>query len=359
MNAISRPEKSSTQVIEIQPHFLDLISSFHTLITRMERGTIRLIALVIVYVFYLSVGAAIFSSIEGPYEQRILSELREKRDEFISKHPCVTDEELENFVRHVVAAQDMGIQPLSNVSDKRSWGFGSSFFFAGTVVTTIGYGNIAPLSDGGKVFCMVFAVFGIPMTAIMLTALVERLLQLADYLEKFMSSTCTVRGIPPAYLRCLHLSIIMCGAVVLVIVFPAFFFKYMEDWSYFEALYFCFISLTTIGLGDFVPGDDPRWRKSDYRPLYKVCCVFFFITGLTFLLLILELCAKVPDDHPGMLFSCHRPFIQEDEAALTSKETKLRPRHSISSRGSNTSSPENSRLSRNTYEKVSSRDDDK
>ena len=33
-----------------------------------------------------------------------------------------------------------------------------------------GYGNIAPLSDGGKVFCMVFAVFGIPMTAIMLTA---------------------------------------------------------------------------------------------------------------------------------------------------------------------------------------------
>ena len=154
-----------------------------------------------------------------------------------------------------------------------------SFLFAG-------YGNIAPLSDGGKVFCMVFAVFGIPMTAIMLTALVERLLQLADYLEKFMSSTCTVRGIPPAYLRCLHLSIIMCGAVILVIVLPAFFFKYMEDWSYFEALYFCFISLTTIGLGDFVPGDDPRWRKSDYRPLYKVCCVFFFITGLTFLLLI-------------------------------------------------------------------------
>jgi len=37
-----------------------------------------------------------------------------------------------------VAAQEMGIYPLRNTSDKRSWGFGSSFFFAGTVVTTIG-----------------------------------------------------------------------------------------------------------------------------------------------------------------------------------------------------------------------------
>lgn len=322
----------------------------------MERGTIRLIALVIVYIFYLSVGAAIFSSIEGPYEQRILSDLRKKRDEFILKHPCVTEEELESFVRHVVAAQDMGIQPLGNVSDKKSWGFGSSFFFAGTVVTTIGYGNIAPLSDGGKVFCMVFAVFGIPMTAIMLTAIVERLLQVTDYLEKFMCSTCTVRGIPPSYLRCLHLSIIMCGAVILVIIIPAIFFKFLEDWSYFEALYFCFISLTTIGLGDFVPGDDPKWRKSDYRPLYKVCCVFFFITGLTFLLLILELCAKVPDDHPGMLFSCHKPFIQEEESEPTSTQTKLRPRYSISSRESSSSSPENPRLPRNTYKKISSCD---
>lgn len=201
---------------------------------------------------------------------------------------------------------------------------------------------------------MVFAVFGIPMTAIMLTAIVERLLQLTDLLEKFLCSTCTVRGIPPAYLRLLHLSLIMCGVVVLVMLIPAVFFMLLEDWSYFEALYFCFISLTTIGLGDFVPGDDPGWRRSEYRSLYKVCCVFFFITGLTFLLLILELCAKVPDDHPGMLFSCHKPFIQEEETELA---TKQRPRYSVSSRGSSASSTqENERPSRNSYERIANRD---
>lgn len=188
----------------------------------------------------------------------------------------------------------------------------------------------------------------------MLTAIVERLLQLTDLLETFLCSTCTVRGIPPAYLRFLHLSLIMCGVVVLVMLIPAVIFMLLEDWSYFEALYFCFISLTTIGLGDFVPGDDPKWRRSEYRSLYKVFCVFFFITGLTFLLLILELCAKVPDDHPGMLFSCHKPFIQEEETELTLKQ---RPRYSMSSRGSSTSSTqENERLSRNSYERISNRD---
>lgn len=206
-------------------------------------------------------------------------------------------------------------------------------------------------------FCMVFAVFGIPMTAIMLTAIVERLLQLTDLLETFLCSTCTVRGIPPAYLRGLHLSLIMCGVVILVIIIPATFFMMLEDWSYFEALYFCFISLTTIGLGDFVPGEDPKWRRSEYRSLYKVCCVFFFITGLTFLLLILELCAKVPDDHPGMLFSCHKPFLREEETEISTPETKLRPRYSVSSRGSSSSSiQDNDRPSRNSYERISTRD---
>ena len=87
-----------------------------------------------------------------------------------------------------------------------------------------GYGNIAPLSDGGKVFCMVFAVFGIPMTAIMLTAIVERLLQLTEVLEKFLCSTCTVRGVPTAYLRFLHLSLIMCGAITLVMIIQKLFY---------------------------------------------------------------------------------------------------------------------------------------
>lgn len=41
--------------------------------------------------------------------------------------------------------------------------------------------------------------------------------------------------------------------LLIIIIFPAFGFEALEEWSYFDSVYFCFITLTTIGFGDFVP----------------------------------------------------------------------------------------------------------
>ena len=42
--------------------------------------------------------------------------------------------------------------------------------------------------------------------------------------------------------------------LLIIVIFPAFGFEGFEDWSYFESVYFCFVTLSTIGFGDFVPG---------------------------------------------------------------------------------------------------------
>jgi hypothetical protein len=56
---------------------------------RMEKSTIRLLALCIFYLIYLLIGAAIFSAIEYSNEQDLINELKETRQKFLSENNCL------------------------------------------------------------------------------------------------------------------------------------------------------------------------------------------------------------------------------------------------------------------------------
>lgn len=42
---------------------------------------------------------------------------------------------------------------------------------------------------------------------------------------------------------------------LLFVLTPTFVFSYMESWSKLEAIYFVIVTLTTVGFGDYVPGE--------------------------------------------------------------------------------------------------------
>jgi hypothetical protein len=57
-----------------------------------------------------------------------------------------------------------------------------------------------------------------------------------------------------------------------------FFYHWVEGWSYLDSIYFCVVSLGTVGYGDFTPK----------TPLGKVFTIVYLINGIVILLALFD-----------------------------------------------------------------------
>ncbi|CAD5121554.1 DgyrCDS10053 [Dimorphilus gyrociliatus] len=284
----------------------------------LRRSTSRILILGAFYALYLVIGASVFCAIEGPDENKRKQELKDIRKTFLEGHTsCITDGELEAFIEKIVEAQNRGVSAIKNVTSESNWSFGQSLFFAGTILTTIGYGHVTPLSEGGKVFCVVYALIGIPLTLILFTAIVERLMLLTNailsLLEKKLSHILTYLQV-----RLLHLAIIFTFLLVFIFITPAVIFTCIEKrWNFLDSFYYCFISMTTIGLGDYIPGDDVNQQN---RALYKILTTVYLFIGLTIMMLTLATIYEIPELNIGSHF-----YLKSDAEHETEKQTLRKP----------------------------------
>lgn len=180
-----------------------------------------------------------------------------------------------------------------------NWRLSSSLLFVTSLVTTIGYGNLTPLTTVGKIVCMLYSIVGVPATLVFLSTVVTLFVRgPVKRVEAWI-----IRGIlylhrsaPLFTLRVLHLTVVTSILLCICFLIPAYIFYLMEDdWTYLDALYCCFISLTTIGLGDFVPGVDGFVADIVY-PLAVVCYLLF---GLSMIMLWLALIHRIPQFQLG------------------------------------------------------------
>ncbi|XP_055842110.1 potassium channel subfamily K member 1-like isoform X1 [Episyrphus balteatus] len=276
-----------------------------TLVIGRDRETLRkenvwFMFFMFLYAMYLVIGSLCFQAIETPVAHNATIDVLRRRTEFLLKYPQIYDDDLEEFLQAVITANDRGISPLRNASNDLNWSFGQALFFSSTVVTTIGYGHVTPLSQTGKIFCMIYATIGIPLTLVLLSAVVERLLIPANWLLGTLNAKLG-HLYQPFNIRLLHLSII--GALVAVLFFaiPTTLFSYLEpDWGALDAFYYCFISLTTIGLGDYIPGNG---ISEENRSLYKICITCYLVFGLIAMMLTLTVFYDIPQLNLGQLFT--------------------------------------------------------
>ncbi|XP_069607056.1 potassium channel subfamily K member 1 [Ranitomeya imitator] len=240
--------------------------------------------LMVSYILYLIFGAVVFSSVELPYEDLLRRDLQEIKRQFISDNECMSEENLERFLEQVLEANNYGVSILNNASGNWNWDFMSSLFFASTVLSTTGYGHTVPLSDGGKTFCILYSVVGIPFTLLLFTALVQRIIIFVTrrpvlYIHLHW-------GYPKHIVAIVHALLLGFLTVTCFFIIPAAVFSILEeDWNFLESFYFCFISLSTIGLGDYVPGEGYNQK---FRQLYKMGITIYLLLGLIAMLVVLE-----------------------------------------------------------------------
>ncbi|KRY89704.1 TWiK family of potassium channels protein 7, partial [Trichinella pseudospiralis] len=163
------------------------------------------------------------------------------------------------------------------------WTIQSSVFFAMTTMVTIGYGNVVPMTAEGRLLCIIFALFGCPLaiitignlgkflseTVVFLYNKIQRgkmlliksiairfpLLKGLNNYDNFETTSLTYEdivvddtGISAFFVLSIFIFYNAAGALL---------FTSMERWSFMDSLYFCFISISTVGFGDFVPKNDP------------------------------------------------------------------------------------------------------
>ncbi|XP_072032419.1 potassium channel, subfamily K, member 16-like [Amphiura filiformis] len=246
----------------------------------------KLIILSVVFHVYLILGAGIFHYLESGQEDETRNNVRQLKEGILANYTCLDSDTLEMIIDVVVKAAGNGISPAGNVTSPSNWDFGSAFFFSGITVTTIGYGHIAPTTPAGQTFCIVFALIGIPACGIMLTAIGEKLSNLTEMAERPFRTR-----LKQKWQRVLfHLCIIGGSMFVFFVTIPAIIFTKIEDWDFQIAWYYCFITVSTIGFGDYVVEQN---RDIDYPDVYVVMVYFWIIFGLSYLALIIQQIGKI------------------------------------------------------------------
>ncbi|CAM4573054.1 unnamed protein product [Lepidochelys olivacea] len=254
-------------------------------------GRIHTGLLVVSYATYLLLGTIGFWALEKNAEKELKMAVIQMKEAFLQNFTHLTVAEVEQFVKNLTDAVQRGIYPVGNESQTEvsNWDLSNSFFFVGAVVSTIGYGTLCPKTSAGQIFCVFFASFGIPFNIVFLHRVSKMLSLLCERLGRWLYE----KGMKKKKIKFLTLLFFLVMGILVFLCLPSFVFQVVEGWSYSEGVYFAFITLSTIGFGDYVVGKQPdRNYPSYYRSLVAIWIIF----GLAWIALLFNLLTTLLED---------------------------------------------------------------
>ncbi|XP_003798709.1 potassium channel subfamily K member 7 [Otolemur garnettii] len=271
--------------------------------------------LVVGHLLALGVGAMVLQALEGPPALRLQAELRAELAIFQAKHgACLAPGALKELLGAALEAQTHGVSTLDNSSKDRNWDLPSALLFTASILTTTGYGHMAPLSTGGKAFCVVYAALGLPASLALVATLRHCLLPVLSRPGAWVAVHWQLAPNRVVLLQAVGLGLLVAGIFMLL---PAIvLWGVQEDCSLLEAIYFCFSSLSTIGLGDLLPSHGQGLHPAIYH-LGQLALLGYLLLGLLALLLAVETFSELPQVRAmKKFFRCSGPFTAEDQGGI-------------------------------------------
>ncbi|KAK4878356.1 hypothetical protein RN001_010862 [Aquatica leii] len=270
----------------------------------------------------------------------------------------LASQEINKFQKEIIKSLEEELSHTYVIPERKStnkypqefqWTFAKAFLYSLTVLTTIGYGSIAPRTTLGKAVTIGYAILGIPLTLLYLSSVGSILSRIARgvfsralccclcsncgyccYDEKRMAEKekkmkrkrqqkelqqqlalqepFYVRANPTITQNATHnnlhspvkdesmseadneskasmhgLSILAPVLLCLIIMFiyiclGTFALYNLQNWSVLDGFYFCFMSLTTIGFGDMVPGFEIY--NQSYSEITVWFCSLYIMSGM-------------------------------------------------------------------------------
>lgn len=176
-------------------------------------------------------------------------------------------------------------------------------------------------------FCMFYALLGIPLTLVMFQSLGERINTFVRYLLHRAKKGLGMRRADVSMANMVLIGLFSCMSTLCI---GAAAFSYYEHWTFFQAYYYCFITLTTIGFGDYVALQKDQALQT--QPQYVAFSFVYILTGLTVIgaflnLVVLRFLAASTDapERAARLAGQLRRGAPESRVPATRRRSPARP----------------------------------
>ncbi|XP_008553925.1 open rectifier potassium channel protein 1 [Microplitis demolitor] len=254
-------------------------------------------ALLMMFFAYLLFGTGIFYYLESGDEIEKTQKARRERieiNELLHEHylPHTKEDQHEIFEK---LSQYCG-KSVKNYSegeeDPLKWDFYNTFYFSYTVVSTIGYGNLAPTKLSSRIVMIFYAIIGIPINGILLANLGDFFSSVfikahRNYKSYKQEDDCQKKPKETKkFTFFFQILMYLVPGFVIFIFFPAFIFSYVEEWTYDQSVYYAFVTLTTIGFGDLVAGQNSPGGNF-FVGTYKAFLIIWISFGLGYIVMIM------------------------------------------------------------------------